>query len=101
MDKNAIRDDILGTITTICLIIAMIVMTIDAISSVISSIIPNDKKAMQTEHQFAMAQAKDGLQPEIIYDKATKVMYIINDSGYITPLLNEDGSPVLYEETSD
>lgn len=97
MDKNAIRDEILSTVTTVCLIIAVIVMTIDAISS----IIPNNKKAMQTEHQFAMAQAKDGLQPEIIYDKATKVMYIINDSGYITPLLNEDGSPVLYEETSD
>ena len=50
---------------------------------------------------FGIVQVKTGLQPEVIYDKETQIMYIVTDGGYITPLLNSDGTPKLYEGDSN
>lgn len=47
---------------------------------------------------FGIVQVKNGVQPEIIYDKETQIMYIMTDSGYITPLLDSDGKVRKYEE---
>ncbi len=47
---------------------------------------------------FGIVQIKTGLQPEIIYDKETQIMYIMADGGYITPLLDSDGKVRKYEE---
>lgn len=46
---------------------------------------------------FGIVQVKTGLQPEVIYDKETRVMYVVTDSGYITPLLDSDGNAKKYE----
>ena len=48
---------------------------------------------------FGIVQVKTGLQPEVIYDKKTRVMYVVTDSGYITPLLDSDGNIRKYEGT--
>ena len=47
---------------------------------------------------FGIVQIKTGLQPEVIYDKKTRVMYVMTDSGYITPLLDSNGKVRKYEE---
>lgn len=47
---------------------------------------------------FGIVQVKTGLQPEIIYDKETQIMYIMTDSGCVTPLLDSNGKVRKYEE---
>lgn len=49
------------------------------------------------KYEIGIVQINDGIQPEIIYDKTTGVMYFISDSGIITPILKEDGKPQIYE----
>ena len=49
-------------------------------------------------YDFGIAQIGGENQPRIIYDKETKVMYIISDNGNYTTMLNEDGTPRLYIE---
>ena len=73
-------------------LIATLVKTIGSIDSNSNS---NTKTVEQ--YQFGIIQVKDGIQPEIVYDKNTGVMYIISDSGYISPLLDAEGKPQLYE----
>lgn len=49
-----------------------------------------------TEYEFGIAQIGATGQPEIIYDKDTKVMYLVSGNGNHTVILNSDGSPKLY-----
>lgn len=49
-----------------------------------------------TGYEFGIAQIGATGQPEIIYDKDTKVMYLVSENGNHTVILNSDGSPKLY-----
>ena len=49
-----------------------------------------------TGYEFGIAQIGAAGQPEIIYDKDTKVMYLVSENGNHTVILNSDGSPKLY-----
>lgn len=51
-----------------------------------------------TEYEFGIAQIGTTGQPKIIYDKDTKVMYLVSENGNHTVILNSDGSPKLYNE---
>ena len=51
--------------------------------------------------EFAIAQIKDGINPEVIYDKDTKIMYVISDNGSLALLLDSDGSPRKYGVSED
>lgn len=51
-----------------------------------------------TGYEFGIAQIGATGQPEIIYDKDTKVMYLVSENGNHTVILNSDGTPKLYEE---
>ena len=37
----------------------------------------------------------------IVYHRDTKVMYAISHDGVFTPLINPDGSPMLYKESEE
>ena len=37
----------------------------------------------------------------IVYHRDTKVMYAISKDGVFTPLINADGSPMLYKESEE
>lgn len=64
----------------------------------------DDKVAITTEvsdttgYEFGTAQIGATGQPEIIYDKDTKVMYLVSENGSHTVILNSDSSPKLYNE---
>lgn len=87
--------EILATIAWILLVVSIMVSLIATLVKTIGSVDSNTKTVEQ--YQFGIIQVKDGIQPEIVYDKNTGVMYIISDSGYISPLLDAEGKPQLYE----
>lgn len=37
----------------------------------------------------------------VVYDKDTKVMYVVNNKGYYWVLYNPDGTPRIYEESEE
>ena len=51
-----------------------------------------------TGYEFGIAHIGATGQPEVIYDKDTKVMYLVSENGNHTVILNSDGTPRLYEE---
>lgn len=61
----------------------------------------NNTSPQDTKIEFAIAQVKDGINPEVIYDKNTKIMYVVSDNGSLTLLLNSDGSPKKYVLTEE
>lgn len=52
-------------------------------------------------YEFGIAQIKNANQPEIIYDKETKVMYLVSDNGNHTVILNSDGTPKLFNNEKE
>ena len=52
-------------------------------------------------YEFGIAQIKNANQPEIIYDKDTKVMYLVSDNGNHTVILNSDGTPKLFNNEDE
>ena len=89
--------EILATIAWILLVLSIMVSLIATLVKTIGSIDSNSNTKTVEQYQFGIIQVKDGIQPEIVYDKNTGVMYIISDSGYISPLLDAEGKPQLYE----
>ncbi len=61
----------------------------------------NNANSQDVKIEFAIAQIKDGINPEIIYDKDTKIMYVVSDNGSLTLLLDSDGSPRKYDVSED
>lgn len=55
----------------------------------------------EKESYFAVVYYDSSLQAKIVYDRDTKVMYAVsrgsNNGGNLTMLVNEDGTPKLYE----
>lgn len=53
------------------------------------------------ESMFVIVE-KNGIDGVVVYHKNTKVMYWVSDGGYnsgnLTPLINPDGSPMIYGE---
>lgn len=52
-------------------------------------------------YEFGIVQVKNTNQPEIIYDKDTKVMYFVSDNGNHTVMLNSDGTPKLFNNEEE
>ena len=63
-----------------------------------NAIITTEVSDAATGYEFGIAQIGATGQPEIIYDKDTKVMYLVSENGNHTVILNSDGTPKLYEE---
>lgn len=83
----------------IAVAIAMISTIITVCMFKLFSWIPKTISESNSESMtFGIVQVKNGMQPEIIYDKETQIMYIMTDSGYITPLLDSNGKVRKYEE---
>ena len=61
-----------------------------------NAIIITEVSDTATGYEFEIAQIGATGQPEIIYDKDTKVMYLVSENGNHTVILNSDGSPKLY-----
>ena len=61
-----------------------------------NTIITTEVSDTATGYEFGIAQIGATGQPEIIYDKDTKVMYLVSENGNHTVILNSDGSPKLY-----
>ena len=83
----------------IAVAIAMISTIITVCMFKLFSWIPKTISESNSESMtFGIVKKKNGMQPEIIYDKETQIMYIMTDSGYITPLLDSNGKVRKYEE---
>lgn len=62
-----------------------------------------DSQSSQETNMFVIIQESSPAHPyKIVYQKDTKVMYAVSNgyynSGVLTVLVNQDGTPMLYEE---
>lgn len=62
-----------------------------------------DSQNSQKTNMFIIIQESSSAYPyKIVYQKDTKVMYAVSNgyynSGVLTVLVNQDGTPMLYEE---
>lgn len=69
----------------------------DTSNNIINSTI-SDKSSSHSNYYFGTIQTDENNQPKIIYDKDSKVMYIMSSGGNYTVMLNSDGTPRLYNE---
>lgn len=103
-DADHEDDDFLGAAKIMGLVAAasfivilmsiMMILSIDKLNPRHSS---EDNNTV-SELEFGIVQIKNGISPEVIYDKNTKIMYIMSDSGFITPLLDSDGNIKRYDK---
>lgn len=86
-------------IVVACMIIALVsIVMLTACNS-----IPQDKNAVSyDDSMFVVCEATSSSKPYyVVYQKDTKVMYVVSDGGYnrgnFTLLVNPDGTPMLWE----
>lgn len=59
--------------------------------------IKEDNPGTQYDTGFRVLERYDVTDVLVVYDKTTGVMYFINLSGGVTPIINADGSPRIWE----
>lgn len=100
--NNALNNDFILTCAKWSWVLTLLTIVVLIIATCGGSEKTKDVSESNSKNiSFGIIQIKNGLHPEIIYDKETQIMYIVTDGGYITPLLDSDGTPKLYEGDSD
>lgn len=80
----------------ISIVIYVIILCAFLFLSVILLIENTPQTIESMDNEFILISENETFKFYKVYDKDTKVIYIINYEGVVSPLLNSQGNPVLY-----
>ena len=92
----------IGIVTIILLVLLLIILIVYHVYVSLVTL-NNTHKSNDSEHILVEVDSDEGSYTNfnIYYDKDTKVMYILEYHGGVTPMFNPDGTLKLYKESED